>query len=209
MKLAAALALAWALVALIGQVLLARGRGRTDYSARAGSPGRGVLHAFTVAMLPAHKESVRHHPGKFAVGVLLHVGVVAALVEIVARIAGVSAAPVVTAVCALAALPAALFLLVRRVVSPVLRAMSAPDDFVSILAVAALLALAALHGFGATDPAVLLAYAIPFLVYLPLGKLRHSIFFFVSRADFGRRLGYRGSMPLAAAPVNQPHAGRE
>jgi hypothetical protein len=100
-------------------------------------------------------------------------------------------------VLALLALPAGIYLFVRRIVSPVLRAMSAPDDFVAILAVCTLLVLAALSVFGIVGPAVLLGYAIPFLIYLPLGKLRHVIFFFVARADHGKRLGYRGTVPAA------------
>lgn len=197
MRIAAALALAWALIALLYQVVVARGGGRTDYSARAGNPGRGVLHAFTTGMLPTRKETVRNHPGKFAVGLLLHLGVLSSLVEVLRLVVGAEAAwP--WGVLALLALPAGMYLFVRRLVSPVLRAMSAPDDFVAILAVCTLLVLAALSVFGVVGPAVLLGYAIPFLIYLPLGKLRHMIFFFAARADFGRRLGYRGTVPLAS-----------
>lgn len=196
MRIAAALALLWAVLALLYQVVLARGGGRTDYSARAGDSARGVLYAFTTAMLPSHKESVRHHPGKFAVGLLLHLGVLAALLEVVLLVAGVAVGwP--WGVLALLALPAGIYLAVRRRVSPVLRAMNAPDDYVAIVAVCALLVLAALSAFGVVSPAVLLGYAVPFLIYLPLGKLRHVIFFFVARADLGRRLGYRGTLPLA------------
>ena len=205
MRIAAALALLWAVLALLYQVVLARGGGRTDYSVRAGHSGRGVLYAFTTAMLPTHKESVRHHPGKFAVGLLLHVGVLAALLEIVLLVAGVAVAwP--WGVLALLALPAGIYLAVRRRVSPVLRAMNAPDDYVAIVAVCALLVMAALSAFGIVAPAVLLGYAVPFLVYLPLGKLRHVIFFFVARADLGRRLGYRGTLPLAA---ERNHGGQD
>jgi len=205
MRIAAALALLWAVLALLYQVVLARGGGRTDYSVRAGHSGRGVLYAFTTAMLPTHKESVRHHPGKFAVGLLLHVGVLAALLEIVLLVAGVAVGwP--WGVLALLALPAGIYLAVRRRVSPVLRAMNAPDDYVAIVAVCALLVMAALSAFGIVAPAVLLGYAVPFLVYLPLGKLRHVIFFFVARADLGRRLGYRGTLPLAA---ERNHGGQD
>jgi hypothetical protein len=196
MRIAAALALLWAVLALLYQVVVARGGGRTDYSVKAGDSARGVLHAFTTGMLPTRKETVRHHPGKFAVGLLLHVGVLASLVEVLRLVVGVEAAwP--WGVLALLALPAGIYLFVRRIVSPVLRAMSAPDDFVAILAVCTLLVFAALSAFGIVGSTVLLGYAIPFLVYLPLGKLRHVMFFFVARADLGRRLGYRGTVPAA------------
>jgi hypothetical protein len=206
MRIAAALALLWAVLALLYQVVVARGGGRRDYSAQAGGAGRGVFHAFTAAMLPTRKESVRHHPGKFAIGLLLHVGVLASLVEIVRIVVdGPAAWP--WGVVALLALPAGIYLFVRRLVSPVLRAMSAPEDYLAILAVCALLVLAALSAFGVVGPAVLLGYAIPFLIYLPLGKLRHVIFFFAARADHGKRLGYRGTFPMAG--VEQTHGGQD
>jgi hypothetical protein len=45
--------------------------------------------------------------------------------------------------------------------------------------------------------AAFLIYAGVLFLYFPLGKLRHAVFFFVARADYGRRLGYRGVYPPA------------
>jgi nitrate reductase gamma subunit len=96
------------------------------------------------------------------------------------------------------ALLAGLYLLVQRLLSPTLRAMSAPDDYLAILASCGLLALASLRRIGPDDEILLLLYAFLLLIYVPLGKLRHVVFFFVARADYGRRLGYRGVYPPAA-----------
>jgi hypothetical protein len=157
-----------------------------------------MLYAFTGAMLPTRKESVRHHPGKFAIGLALHAGVLASLAGVVVLILGAGRVPVWLGLVALTALPAGIFLLVRRLLSPVLRHMSAPDDFLSILAVCLLLLLTGLQSLGALPAAALLVYATLFLLYLPLGKLRHAVFFFVARGDFGRRLGFRGTFPPLA-----------
>ena len=35
----------------------------------------------TIAMMPAHKETVKRHPGKFVVGLVLHTGVILALLS--------------------------------------------------------------------------------------------------------------------------------
>lgn len=149
-------------------------------------------------MLPAHKESVRHHPGKFLIGVALHVGVLLALALLLLL--------AVRPTLALAALPwarpllllalaAGLILAARRALSPTLRFMSTPDDYLAIAASCGLLALTALAPAHPRLPAVALIYGGALLLYLPLGKLRHAVFFFAARLDYGRRLGYRGVYP--------------
>ena len=93
------------------------------------------------------------------------------------------------------ALLAGLYLLVQRMFSPTLRAMSAPDDYLAIVASCGLLALVSI---GPGHETALMLYTSLLLIYLPLGKLRHVVFFFVARADYGRRLGHRGVYPPAA-----------
>ena len=43
-----------------------------------------MLYNFTIAMLPGHKETARLHPAEFAAGIVLHLGVFAALAEVLA-----------------------------------------------------------------------------------------------------------------------------
>ena len=188
-------AVAWAALALTAQVLLARGGGRREFTWAAGRPLRGVLYNFTVALLPSHKESARLHPAEFIAGVLLHVGVLAALAEILVLPVSADFALIGLRVLAGLGAVAALVLLVRRVRSPLLRALSSPDDYVAVLATGGLLVLAAFPALA--SGALLRAYATLLFVYLPLGKLRHAVFFFVARADYGWRLGYRGVYPPA------------
>ena len=197
-RIVAAASVAWAAALLLIQLLLAWGGGRRDYSARAGNPGRGVLYNFTVAMTPAHKETARLHPAKFAVGVALHVGVVVAVVQAVGATVRPAAAPLWPAVAGpLSALSfaAGLYLLLRRTASKNLRVMSCPDDYVSAAVTTAFVLAAALFAFGVLAAAPFLISTAVTFFYLPLGKLRHVLFCPVSRADLGRRLGYRGTYP--------------
>ncbi|MCP4231926.1 MAG: hypothetical protein GY771_17495, partial [bacterium] len=80
-RIIAAASVFWALVALIVQFLVYRGKGRKDFSIRAGSPMKGVLYNFTVAMTPRHKESIRNHPAKFLIGVIMHFGMFIAVAK--------------------------------------------------------------------------------------------------------------------------------
>ncbi|HUU98779.1 MAG TPA: hypothetical protein VM487_23855 [Phycisphaerae bacterium] len=200
-KVFVALSILWAAIALVAQVVAARGGGRKDYSKRSGNPHKGMVYNFTVAMMPAHKETVKRHPGKFAVGVLMHVGVLLVMVAVVLLLvrptAGCRVIAFVRPMVALSLL-AGVYLFIRRIFSEDLRAMSAPDDYVAILATCGLLELAFLHPVGAQTQTAFLIYAGLLFVYLPLGKLRHAMFFFVARGDHGRRLGYRGVYPPAA-----------
>jgi hypothetical protein len=194
------LAAGWAVVALAGQVLLARGGGRRDYAQRAGRPLLGLLYNFTVAMSPGHKESVRRHPIEFGAGVLLHLGVAASLVEaawLVAAPQSAGAWQVWLRAPLIAGLAAGVALLARRATSKMMRALSTPDDYLAALATCGLVGLALFPTW--TEGRVLLAYTALLLIYLPLGKLRHAVFFFVARGNYGWRLGYRAVYPPAPA----------
>ena len=191
----------WAAGALLYQFMVARGGGRKDYSRRAGVPWRGMVHNFTVAMMPSHKETVSRHPGKFALGMLMHAGTVVALLNVLTLIiredAGLWMLKLDWPLSALGLL-CGLALMVRRATDPLLRGISVPDDGIAIVATCLLLLLALLASFIPGASNWLLAYSVPLLIYLPLGKLRHALFFFIARGDYGRRLGYRGVYPPAA-----------
>ncbi|MFG0251706.1 MAG: hypothetical protein ACF8NJ_02395 [Phycisphaerales bacterium JB038] len=190
----------WAALALAYQVYRAWGGGRRDFSRQQGRPGKGVVYNFTHAMLPANKESVRHHPGKFAIGMGLHVGALAALLNALVLAINADLGVMLLAVVnwlALLGLVMAVALFVRRPLDPNLRAMSSPDDYLAIAATCGLLAVTAIAPHYQAGLVVMLLYASAVFVYMPLGKLRHAVFFFAARANYGRRLGYRGVYPPA------------
>ncbi len=191
------LGLAWAGAALAWQLARAWGGGRREYGRSAGSAWQGLIYNFTAAMSPAHKETASRHAGEFALGVVLHLGVVAvagaALLWLVWTRGGEAAFAVVRPIAGLALL-AGLILQIRRALSGTLRAMSTPDDYVANAATCLLLAAAALFA-GTRGHVIFVLGAVLVLLYLPLGKLRHSIFFYAARADLGRRLGRRGVYP--------------
>ncbi|UCD74881.1 MAG: hypothetical protein JSV91_13975 [Phycisphaerales bacterium] len=197
-----ALSILWAAVSLLVQVVAAWGGGRKDYSRPAGSPIRATLYNFTVAMTPAHKESIRLHPMKFAAGVVMHSGALIALLGamllLVWPAAGLEIMSLLRPLAAIALL-AGLYLLVRRFTDANLKVVSAADDYLAILATCGLLLLACVYRIDADNQTVFLIYTGGLFIYLPLGKLRHAVFFFVARGDYGRRLGYRGVYPPAAS----------
>ncbi len=190
----------WAAAALAGQVWSARSGRRPDLSRPAGSPAKGVWYNFTTAMLPWHKETARLHMVEFGAGVILHVGVLLTLVGVLVLLVAPGVGGRVLAwlgPVSLLSLAAGIGLLVRRMTSSQMRAISAPDDYLAIVVTCGLLIFETAFAFSWTSAGPLLAYTSLLLVYLPLGKLRHAVFFFLARADYGRRLGRRGVYPPA------------
>ncbi|MFH1677183.1 MAG: hypothetical protein ABIC40_09185, partial [bacterium] len=77
------ISIAWVILALAYQWIKARGAGRKDYSEKAGSPIKGIIYNFTWAMLPRHKETISKHPVWFTVGVIMHIGILAAIARVI------------------------------------------------------------------------------------------------------------------------------
>ena len=194
-----ALSILWALGALMYQLIVAWGGGRKDYSVPAGNPSEGVNYFFTKGMLPAHKETVSKHPVKFLVGVVMHTGALYAIFHLIIMnsipffetVSRYVAVPIVAA-----ALPTGLYLLARRAVSANLRKMSAPDDYVAAAVTCGLLFMTLLYGFYPDSMRIpLFLYGAGLFFFMPLGKLRHVVFFFAARYNLGGRLGRRGVFP--------------
>ncbi len=211
-RLCATAAAVGAVLALAVQARAALRARPRSFAAPAGSARRGAVYGFTAAMSPAHKESVRLHPLSFALGLVLHAGVAAALAGTLLAAAGAAVAgggPRFLAGVAAGGAAAAAALLARRATDRTVRANSVPEDVLAALAVLAFLALSAAGLAGALPRAAWLFAAAAFFVYVPLGKLRHAAFFFVARGDLYARLGGRGVVPGAARGAGVPVTGRE
>lgn len=199
LHLAVLAAAAWAAGALAFAWLRARSFGRRVLLApAAGSPAAGVRHAFTAAMLPQAKESVRLHLLSYAAGVVFHLGTFVALGLLATTLAGIRLPAALTGVAAIATLAGAaggLGLLGKRVATPHLRGLSAADDYLANLLTTA---FAALAGAASLQPSLQPAWFVATVLlfaYLPVGKIRHCVFFFSSRAYLGAFFGHRGTFP--------------
>jgi hypothetical protein len=192
-------AAAWALGALAFAWLRARGFGRRVlFAPAAGDPAAGIRYAFTNAMLPQAKESVRMHLPSYAAGVVFHLGAFAAfglLAVTLARIQVPAAIAWIGRIATLAGALGGLALLAKRSLTPHLRGLSSPDDFVANLLTTGFATLACAASLDPRLQTVWLVIAAVLLVYVPIGKIRHCLFFFSSRAFLGAFFGYRGTFP--------------
>jgi FtsH-binding integral membrane protein len=160
-----------------------------DYAPARGSALRGSVYFFTLGMLPHKKESAHRHIPSFTVGVVFHGAAFVALALLAAPIQ-LPWLAILTAIGFLASL----YLVGRRMLEPGVRAMSNLDDYLST-ALVGLLALAATARLVLGSPAASTAHnlvgAVLFL-YMPLGKLRHWLYFLLARGFLGSKLGRRG-----------------
>ncbi len=180
--------------ALLWLVLRTFAFGRTP----AAQGWKGVGYAFSKGMLPWEKESAGRHRLTLAAGVLYHAGAFLALLQLFTLVVGLRS-PAVLASCLRILLPISLLcgvgLLMKRAVLPTLRALSCPDDYAANLVVDLFLLFSFLATLDREWINWLLGAGIAFFIYLPLGKIRHCVFFLYARVLFGRFFGHRGVLP--------------
>lgn len=196
------LAAAWAILALAFLHLGAKGYGkRTLFSVPSGDPVKGVIYAFTKGMAPWAKESVRMNLPSYVAGMAFHAGVFTAFGLLLAAIMGLTLPAFVVLLARVLTLGGAIggfSLLGKRILKPQLRGLSCPDDFVSNLLSSCFVALALAHTLRPSLEGIWMGEAVLLLLYAPLGKIRHCLFFFTTRYHLGAFFGRRGSFPPQA-----------
>ncbi|RME79050.1 MAG: hypothetical protein D6784_01435 [Chloroflexi bacterium] len=168
---------------------------RKDLSRPRGDARRGLLYAFTLGLAPWEKESTRLHWLAYLRGIVFHVGIFVALLVFFAS-PWLAALPLVvvmagTAITAVGAVAGFAGIWLRRAEEN-LRALSLPDDYLSVLVTSLFVTLAfAVLVWPASLPLFYLVSGV-MLAYIPFSKIRHCVYFFYSRFFFGQGFGHRG-----------------
>lgn len=171
---------------------------RPVYARPEGSARRGVVYAFFEGMLPWEKESVGAHLPTFIAGLLYHAGVFAAVLFLLLLVLRVQPGLVVSQVLryfTFVGFISGIGLLVKRMTSGKMRVISVPDDFIANALVDLFLALAFVTTIASFFAPAFLIVALVLFLYMPLGKIRHCVFFFYTRIVFGAFFGRRGVLP--------------
>ena len=178
-----------------------RYRRATSFSRSVGAEMDGITYAFTRGMMPSAKESARQHMPTFVGGMLYHFGVFTALANLAGIVFKFQLLPIVALgvrLVILAGLIAGLSLLIKRFTQPKMRIISTPDDYIANGLVDLFLTLSVTVSMSPKLEPYLLIAAILLLVYVPIGKIRHCVFFFFTRVNFGKLFGRRGVLPHTA-----------
>lgn len=149
-------------------------------------------------MSPSAKESVREHLPTWFAGVGYHLGIFAGLGYVALLLVGVEVEGILLRVLQVPLLAGAFCgtgLLAKRAFTPRLRGLSCPDDFLSNLLATVFVALAFARTISLGVDAVFLAETMLLFFWVPLGKIRHCLFFFTTRYYMGTHFGRRGTFP--------------
>ena len=201
--------LAAGMVSLVGLAFRARwatsfGGAKVCAPAR-GSARRGIAYALGKGLLPWEKESARRHLPTYLGGIIYHTGVFCAFAVLGAFVTGLSLPRPFVFLLRLglaAGLASGLGLLVKRAALPLARALSRFEDYAANFLVDIFVALALSASFDPRAVMPFMALSVILLLYVPLGKIRHCLFFFRTRIKFGRLLGRRGVLPPGASSAS-------
>jgi nitrate reductase gamma subunit len=174
---------------------------------------RGARYSFFNVAMPWSMESTRSPKGfSFYLSfVIFHLGVVAgitlAFVSTIApdflRIPAVSRTMMALLI---GAFLVSLYRIGRRTMRPLMRLISTPDDYFSLVMLTVWFALgvctqAFLTGiWGMSSETIQIAYLYLtsfFLLYVPFSKISHYLYYPFTRTYIGRALGQRGSYPVS------------
>jgi hypothetical protein len=186
-------------------IWLFRFKTRKDRTLAAGSEGAGAGYSLMNIVMPGAMESTRKRPGFYIQFVIFHAGVAAAIAGtfIIPYAPGVFETRAVVllfqAVIA-AAFGVGLLRLVRRLRDPVLREVSSPDDYFSLVLLivwfaAGVLAVPNRPERGEWPLILYFGLTAFFLIYVPFSKIGHYLYYPFTRFYLGRSLGHRGALP--------------
>jgi hypothetical protein len=169
-----------------------------DYSVQRGNLKSAIAYSFIGAMNPLKKESAYLHLPTYTAGILYHTGTFISIVVFFLLLLHYSFTYTIQwiLVCILiASSVSGLGIFLKRIRLKKLRSLSNPDDYISNVLVTTfqLFTLITIID-GAFAPFYFICAGVLFL-YLPLGKLKHSLYFFAARYHLGFFYGWRGIWP--------------
>ena len=169
------------------------------------SKAKGIAYSLANIFMPWGMESTRKSPLLYAQFVLFHLGVVSAIaLSFVIPYAPHLLRDVVWLVPVLQVSIGAAFVvgclrILRRLSKPVMRAISSPDDYFSLILLTvwflfAFLAVPNRVDSGETALVVYFFLTAFFLIYVPFSKISHYLYYPFTRYWIGKALGHRGSL---------------
>ncbi len=167
-----------------------------DFAPPAGNIKEATLYSFTGAMSPFKKESAFLHLPTYTAGIIYHLGTFVSLFFFIFMYAdvvvpktlawGLTSFMIISAGCGAA-------ILIKRIVKQGLRDLSNPDDYISNVLVTGFQFMTALVLlFPGVFAAAYFIMAALLLLYIPVGKLKHLLYFFSARLQLGLFFGRRG-----------------
>jgi nitrate reductase gamma subunit len=169
-----------------------------DYSKQKSDTSAAIRYAYTGAMNPFKKESAFLHLPTYTAGIIYHLGTFLSISLFVLFLFKIEPFGwlrwIIIGFLILSGL-SGFAILIKRVTKKQLRALSNPDDYISNFLVTVVHLLTAFTLINVRlFPSYFILVSI-LLLYLPLGKLKHTVYFFAARYHLGLFYGWRGVWP--------------
>ena len=170
----------------------------SDFSKPLSNPGKAMAYAFTGAMSPKKKESAYLHLPTYTAGIIYHLGTflsVALFILILFRVNMAEWMLWIFAGFLIISGFSGFGILMKRMSKKNMRMLSNPDDYTSNLLVTIFQLLTAATLINPVFQPAYFIFSGILLLYIPLGKLRHMVYFFAARYHLGYFFGWRGVWP--------------
>jgi len=149
-------------------------------------------------MSPKKKESAYLHMPTYTAGLLFHMGTFLSLFLFLILLArfypGGIVAYLLAAFLVITGM-SGMGILIKRMSQQKLRVLSNPDDYISNLLVSLVQLLTAQTLLNHDISAIYFVLISVLFLYLPVGKLKHTVYFFAARYHLGFFYGWRGVWP--------------
>lgn len=169
-----------------------------DYSFKRGNLKSAISYSFIGAMNPFEKESAYLHLPTYTAGIVYHIGTFLSILIFFLLLFSISITGAFQwgFLCLLAVSSiSGLGISIKRITQKKLRFLSNPDDYISNLLVTAFQIFTLIVLINVTfTPYYYICAGLLFL-YIPLGKLKHLLYFFAARYHLGFFYGWRGIWP--------------
>ncbi|OGU11396.1 MAG: hypothetical protein A2X61_07630 [Ignavibacteria bacterium GWB2_35_12] len=167
---------------------------------------KGILYSLMNIMMPWAMESTRKHFIIYSQFIVFHLGVTfAILMSFLIPYAPDTMKPVwviyLFQVVIGAAFIVGIFRIIRRFSKKVMRAISTPDDYFSLILITTwfLTAFLSVPNKPENGETIMIIYfwlTAFFLIYVPFSKISHYLYYPFTRYYLGRTMGHRGVFPL-------------
>lgn len=189
-----------------------------DRQAQTGSadttPEKGILYSMANIANPWGMESTRQNFSFYLQFVVFHLGAASGIalsfiIPYAPKLLEIAFLVSLFQIIMGAAALIGIYRLYRRVFDPVMRKLSSPDDYFSLILLTVWLCFAvwAAPNQPEKGEGPLLIYFFMtafFLFYVPFSKISHYLYYPFTRYYLGRTLGHRGVYPLKRSPEPKP-----
>jgi hypothetical protein len=174
----------------------------TDKSLIKGDISHGITYAFTKGMMPWAKESTRIHMIAYLRGIGFHVGIFTAIAAVIISPFWAYLPPLLLLILSWALILGACLGAaggIMRIAEHNLRGLSLPDDHFAVWLTTLFIMVTGLAVLNEAFSMPMYIISVITFAYVPLGKIRHCLYFFFSRIFFGKFFGRRAVFPHPAA----------